>query len=635
MNVFSIALNNLKNNIKIYSMFFISMIFSVFILVNFELLLYGDIMQYIGKINKDIYIVLLKCVIAVLIIFMIFFIWYSTNIFLRKRKKEIGIYVFSGLDLFIIGKIYFIEVFLMGLSSCIIGISLGTIFSKFFQMIILKISGYELDVAFEIGLVPILNTILIFMTIFLIMTLKGFFNIYRSKIINLLNAHKKETRIPKVTIITYIVAAASVIITIYAYILAVKACATENMGYVIYSTLFIIIGSFGFFGSVLSIIFNMLINTKKVLYAGNNIITINNLSYRFKKNYKIYAIITILITTTISTLGVAISSKTSYDKQMRSLSAYTFSFVSNSNIDTKPIKDSIWDNKIMDDINTKFLYGDDKVSSNSSYEYRYKNTLILEYNDFINILKYLKYKNINDINENMVKNNNVIVIDRENVIDGKNNKTVTEFNIGQDVYKTSYNLSILLFGSMSSKRDILVVSKDNYEKIKEMTNEANFYGIKLENDQRLYHILNKINSKLTEEVTSSYYMDEIQGIKWLTFSYAIGVVLFLAFLLATGTILYMKIYSDAYEDKEKYLILLKMGVEEKEILGALKKEISLLYAIPLLLASIHSYFPVKILNSYMELNLVKLYISSIGVCIFVFIILYVQSIRYIKQLVLK
>lgn len=111
MNIFSIALNNLKNNIKIYSMFFISMIFSVFILVNFELLLYEDIMQYIGKINKDIYIVLLKCVVAVLIIFMIFFIWYSTNIFLRKRKKEIGIYVFSGLDLFIIGKIYFIEVF--------------------------------------------------------------------------------------------------------------------------------------------------------------------------------------------------------------------------------------------------------------------------------------------------------------------------------------------------------------------------------------------------------------------------------------------------------------------------------------------------------------------------------------------
>lgn len=523
----------------------------------------------------------------------------------------------------------------MGLSSCIIGISLGIIFSKFFQMIILKISGYELDVAFDIRITPILNTILIFMTIFLIMTLKGFLNIYTSKIINLLNAHKKETRITKVTITTYIVALASVIITIYAYILATKACSTENMGYVIYSTLFIIIGSFGFFGSVLSIIFNMLINTKKVLYAGNNIITINNLFYRFKKNYKIYAIITILITTTISTLGVAISSKTSYDKQMRNLSAYTFSFLLNSNITTKPIKDSIWDNKIMDDINTKFLYGDNKVSSNSSYEYRYKNTLILEYNDFINILKYLKYKKINDINENMVKSKNVIVIDRENVINGENNKTVTEFNIGQDVYKTSYNLSILLFGSMSSKRDILVVSKDNYEKIKEITNEANFYGIKLENDQRLYHILNKINSKLTEEVTSSYYMDEIQGVKWLTFSYAIGVVLFLVFLLATGTILYMKIYSDTYEDKEKYLILLKMGVEEKDILGALKKEISSLYVIPLLLASIHSYFPVKILNSYMELNLVKLYISSIGVCICIFIILYVQSIRYIKQLVLK
>ncbi len=43
----------------------------------------------------------------------------------------------------------------------------------------------------------------------------------------------------------------------------------------------------------------------------------------------------------------------------------------------------------------------------------------------------------------------------------------------------------------------------------------------------------------------------------MKFAYVVLVFLFLVFAIVAGSIIYMKIYSDAYEDKEKYKILLK------------------------------------------------------------------------------
>ena len=52
MSVFNIAYNNFKNNIKVYTMFFISMIFSVVILSNFLIMMDGEAMKVLGDMNE-------------------------------------------------------------------------------------------------------------------------------------------------------------------------------------------------------------------------------------------------------------------------------------------------------------------------------------------------------------------------------------------------------------------------------------------------------------------------------------------------------------------------------------------------------------------------------------------------------
>ena len=132
MSVFNIAYNNFKNNIKVYTMFFISMIFSVVVLSNFLIMMNGDAMKVLGDMNEEYSKLILQVITVILVIFMFFFIWYASNIFLRNRKKEIGIYAFMGLDSSVIGKIYFIEMMLIGVSASII----GTIYLKDVALVI-------------------------------------------------------------------------------------------------------------------------------------------------------------------------------------------------------------------------------------------------------------------------------------------------------------------------------------------------------------------------------------------------------------------------------------------------------------------------------------------------------------------
>ena len=128
MSVFSIAFNNFKNNIKTYSMFFISMIFSVIILSNFLILMDSESLKVLGEANAVYTKMLLQMISIILGLFMLFFIWYVSNVFLKNRKKEIGLFTFMGVDLKTIGKIYFTEMMLIGISASIIGIGVGALF---------------------------------------------------------------------------------------------------------------------------------------------------------------------------------------------------------------------------------------------------------------------------------------------------------------------------------------------------------------------------------------------------------------------------------------------------------------------------------------------------------------------------
>ena len=126
----------------------------------------------------------------VLVCFLFFFIWYSTNVFLTRRKKEIGIYVFMGLSNEKIGKLYFLETMFTGLSALVTGLVFGALSSGLFQMILLAISDLAVEIRFSPALKPAAVTTVIYGTVYLIFAVKGYINLARSSVIGMISAAK-------------------------------------------------------------------------------------------------------------------------------------------------------------------------------------------------------------------------------------------------------------------------------------------------------------------------------------------------------------------------------------------------------------------------------------------------------------
>ena len=95
----------------------------------------------------------------------------------------------------------------------------------------------------------------------------------------------------------------------------------------------------------------------------------------------------------------------------------------------------------------------------------------------------------------------------------------------------------------------------------------------------------------------------------------------------------MKIYNDAYEDKEKYKTLIKIGTTYNEINRAVLKEVSMFYILPMISAWISSYFALRLAGDLIMSNLFSIYILSMIICFIIFVIYGILSISKFKKII--
>lgn len=633
MSVLSIAFSNFKNNIKTYTMFFISMIFSVIILSNILILLDGEAIKLLGEANIMYTEMILRLITVILVIFMIFFIWYTSNIFLKNRKKEIGLFTFMGVDLKTIGKIYFSEMMLICISASIIGICVGILFSKFFQMIVFALAGFKVDVKLDITANAVINTFLIFTGIFLLMSIKGFINIARSKVIELINNSKRVEKMPKVNAFIYIIAVLSLGCILYGYYLVIISQINA------FKTLILVcIGTYGLFYAVIPVALNFIINNKNILYKGENIITINSLAYRIKKNYTTYATIGILTACTVTVLGTSVSMRRLYSMSEQNDQLFSMSFSSANKIDNlninKEITDLLGEKKF--DLSTDVLMVDNTLKDVD--EFQKEKYIVIPYNKFRDILKINGYeKDLEKVNEEMFKGNKAIYIQRPGTLASfiKKNKVT----IADKVFEISEgNIRFKVLGSLLNYATI-VVNSDEYENLKLKGELINFYGIKINDDNKFLNedtiikLSQKLEPYISNDINFQMGIYKTKNVEWLKLVYAIGSFLFLVFVLAEASIIYIKIYSDATEDKDKYKILKNIGASKKDLQKAIRKEVILFYVLPLSIGLIHSFFAIKVLGKFLSEDLNLTFVISVLVSIIIFIFSAIISIKSFKNIV--
>lgn len=79
----------------------------------------------------------------------------------------------------------------------------------------------------------------------------------------------------------------------------------------------------------------------------------------------------------------------------------------------------------------------------------------------------------------------------------------------------------------------------------------------------------------------------------------------------------MKLYNDAFEEKERYQVLTKLGISKKILKKSIANELRFAYSVPLVIMAISSYFSVKTIGNLMHATLLSVNIISV-VIIFIF-----------------
>lgn len=123
-------------------------------------------LDILGKKNQEFSEIIIAAISVVLVFFVFCFIWYASNVFLGQRKKEMGTFIFMGLDNKQLGKMYFFEMMMVGMISIVSGILAGIAFSKLFGMLFFKLSDIEASIPFDFQFITAIKTALIFLVLY-------------------------------------------------------------------------------------------------------------------------------------------------------------------------------------------------------------------------------------------------------------------------------------------------------------------------------------------------------------------------------------------------------------------------------------------------------------------------------------
>lgn len=621
MNSFKLTIMNFRRNLKTYGLYLMAMVFSVATYYNFTSMRYNP--QFLEVKNISMYIESTSMTASILmILFLVFFIMYSSNFFLNYRKKEIGLYGLMGVDNYKVAFIFALEGLLLGIMSLLIGLFLGLLFSKLFLMLLARAALLNMRIDFFISKKAILETIIAYSIILFISFLKGYLEIIRTNLIDLMNTLRKAEELPKVN---YLKGFASLVTIGIAYYIAVNYGSYGFAVALFWSVILVILGTYWLFGSFMPMLVRLLVNRKEILYRGTNIISISNIAFRIKDNYRTFAAVAVLITVCITSFGTVSSLKYFLAENHRIEVPYTISFISSEQEEIERVEEIIAD-------------------SNRSIELRQQadflivpqsGVVVVNSSTFESLLTAL---NVRDRGKILARagqlEDGVIYVERPGVLMDLVERK--EVEVGDKVYEIKLQAKVPLFGN-GLPYTAIVVNDREYEALRLKYEEKQFNGIILDNPEGIRDLTFRLAEVLTEESgLYTYFMAGAMMYDLVGIVYFLGAFLFLVFVFATGSIIYFKILTESFRDRAKFEILKKIGTTEQEIHQSVSKQVGLFFALPLVAGIIHSLVAISVLSDLMNYSLIRPVIISIVVFIIAYGLFYIFTRRkFVDVVVMK
>lgn len=565
-------------------------------------------------------------------------ILYINRFLMKQRKGEYGLYNVLGMEKRHIIKVLFHESVITSCVAYIVGILFGILFYKLSSVLICRLLRSEIVAGFYYLNV---STIVLPVVIFAALDSFAFFinsiGIHMLKPVELLSERHKGEKEPKIKWVMFIIGI--ICLTGGYYISLTTKSPLEALMLFFFAVILVIVGTYFLFAAGSTFVLKKLKNNKKYYYNKKHMPAVSGLLFRMKRNAVGLASITILatgvlvmISTTVSLYsGVQDTADTNYPKQLYLSANYI------SNDKTIPVSQDELEQIVAEAANengleitdvekesflsVSYLFDDGKLLTKSEVTDGY-DIEDLTQTIYITLKTYSQlrgdHSDVIDKNSLNLKEdeiafcqistsvNNIQAAPDSLIIHGteyKVKKALEYFPI-QNTKTTITNCVGIIVSDENVLNNIYLAQKKDYGEFASEYEDR--IGVEFSDEKAAAEVGNTLEKQITEKLRKNY-TDEISYLldtKWESLKNVLelyGTFLFLGILLgfvclfSTALIIYYKQISEGYEDKERFRIMEKIGMEPREVKKTIGSQLVLQLFLPLVTAAIHTAFAFPIL----------------------------------------
>lgn len=657
--LFKISLKNIRKSLKDYTVYFFTLILGVAIFYVFNAIDSQSVMLDVRENMMDI-IKLMNDMLSGVSVFVScilgFLIIYASRFLIKRRNKEFGIYLTLGMSKRKISVILFFETLLIGIVSLVAGLVIGTILSQFMSVIVANMFDADMTkFKFIFSMKACIKTLIYFAIMYVLVMIFNTFSISRCKLIDLLNAGKKTEKVTmKNPVICTIVFVIGVGILSYAYWMVTRGVRTLNTFDKIGIPIALgCVATFLIFWSVSGFMIRIFTSIKSVYYKGVNNFVLRQFCSKINTTVFSTTVICIMLFITISVLSAALSMKDSLSKDLDSmcpvdvqLAKYSYDAMSEAYATSQNMNEK--DREMLEDSKLSII----ETLNNSGFDAQKYFKDVAEYNIYntgltvkdtlgdINTDDYqfmadtiMPVMTIGDYNSvarlygnstyELNDDEYIIVADYKNMVMIRNQalKKGIILSVNGKEYKPRYNEckdGFVQIGVQNMNDGILVVP-DNAVKPQQVRNMGLSADYRADTKEERYSIETQLDNLMKNISFKKSFISWNSRIELAESSVGLGaLVTFIAlylgiiFLISSAAILALRELSDSADNKERYGMLRKLGVDERMIDMALFKQIGIFFAFPLILALIHSVFGIKFINIILATMGMSSMAASIG-----------------------
>ncbi|MTI65002.1 MAG: ABC transporter permease [Firmicutes bacterium] len=623
MMLSKLAMGNVKKSFKDYTIYFLTLVFAVCIFYMFNSIESQQELMKVTSMEHDA-MNFLSEVLSYMSVFVSvvlgFLIVYANNFLIKRRKKELGIYMTLGMEKRKISTILMMETFFIGLFALLIGLIAGVFSSQLMSIFTAKMFEVDMtDFKFIFSIKATIKSLLYFGIIFSVVMVFNVISVTRCKLINLLYAENKnemlKTKNIKVSLILFLLSVVSLLVSYY--LILTNGMININI-YFTLSLIFGLIGTFLFFMSLSGFLIKFAQRNKEFYFKNLNMFVLKQINSKINTTYISMSVICIALLLSIGALSSGMSLQNILSKGLKEKTPYDNSFFNYKGVEKDIYKgiNKIYPlgDKVKNYEQHNIYLSNEKYDTLLSPEYKdskYNNMgnskihliSLTDYNEILNI-QGKKPINLEKNEYALTCNNKEIKKYLGHIIDEKKQITISnkKLNLGiNNLLDTVFENSIVY-----SNMGTVVVNEEVLKGLDIRKSTLNIKYKDLVDKEKFDKDIKEIFYKRHKEINMPFnynvskYQMYLESVSTKTLVTFIGIYLGFVFLVACVAILALQQLSQAADNKKRYDLLKKIGVEKSMVNKALFTQIIIYFLMPLGLAIIHSIVGLSAVNDIIK-----------------------------------